>query len=289
MPDPLAQLTSFSAFESLFLPHRAPEQISDGSLLRMYPDGTQPRAGALRSDCVDRDSHWHFHDMHQLIGAFEEAIVVESAVGRHLVSPQLAAWIPAGMLHRVSLHRVRSGSVFFPIAMMADPGAEIRTLLVSPLMREMLREAMRWPVEAETSALRESFFQTMAGLCQEWIGEEADLFLPTSRDPRIQRALDTTAMRADAKLPEVCAGAGITERTLRRRLKAETGMTWESWRQRSRLLRAITLLGEHHTVFGGIAGIAADCGFDSPSAFAKAFRAALGETPRAYRERVLSG
>lgn len=246
-----------------------------------------PRAGAMRSDCVDRDSHWHFHDMHQLIHAFEEAIVVESVAGRHLVPPQLVAWIPAGMLHRVSLHRVRSGSVFLPDTMIADPGDRIRTLLVSPLMREMLREAMRWPLEGDTNPLRESYFATMAGLCQEWIGEEADLFLPTSRDPRVQRALDYTASRMEAKLPEVCAEAGLSERTLRRRLKAETGMTWEACRQRSRLLRAVTLLGEHETLFSGIAGIAADCGFESPSAFAKAFRAALGETPRAYRARVL--
>ena len=280
----------YSAFANLLEPQSPPltfDDIPDGSLLRMYPPGATPRAGALRSDCVDRNSRWHYHDMHQLICAFEEAILVESVAGRHLIPPQLAAWIPAGLLHRVSLHRVRSGSVFFTEEMVASPGSRVRTLLVSPIMREMMREAMRWPIEAETSPLRESYFSTMAGLCQEWIGDEADLFLPTSRDARVQRVLDFTAMRAEAKLPEVCADAGLSERTLRRRLKAETGMTWEAWRQRSRLLRAVTLLGEHESLFRGIAGIAADCGFESPSAFAKAFRVAMGETPRAYRARVL--
>ena len=212
----------YSAFANPLMPEcnsRKPANMPDGTLLRMYPLGAEPRAGALRSDCVDTDSHWHFHDMHQLICAFEEAIVVESVAGRHLVPPQLAAWIPAGLHHRVSLHRVRSGSVFFTQAMVPNPGLRVRTLLVSPLMREMLREAMRWPIEAATSPLRESFFATMAGLCAEWIGDEADLFLPSSRDARVQRALDFTAARADATLGMVCAAAGLSERTLRRHLQ----------------------------------------------------------------------
>lgn len=261
--------------------------LPDGSLLRMYPPGGTPRAGALRSDCVDHDSHWHFHDMHQLICAFEDAVVVESKAGTHLVPPQLAAWIPAGLLHRVSLHRVRSGSVFFPEDMLRHPGSRVRTLLVSPLMREMLREAMRWPLETPPCALRESYFATMAGLCQEWIANEANLLLPTSRDARIQKALDFTVGHAAARVSEVCVAVGLSERTLRRRLKAETGMTWEAWRQRSRVLRAVALLSDQGAILRGIAGVAAECGFESPSAFAKAFRAAMGENPRDFRTRVL--
>ncbi|HEY0958298.1 MAG TPA: helix-turn-helix transcriptional regulator [Novosphingobium sp.] len=261
--------------------------LPDGSLLRMYPPGGVPCAGALRSDCVDHDSHWHFHDMHQLICAFEEAIVVESKAGTHLVPPQLAGWIPAGLLHRVSLHRVRSGSVFFPENMVRHPGSRARTLLVSPLMREMFREAMRWPLETPTCALRDSYFATMAGLCQEWITDEADLLLPTSRDARIQKALDFTVAHASARVSEVCVAVGLSERTMRRKLKAETGMTWEAWRQRSRVLRAVTLLSDPSAARRGIAQVAAECGFESPSAFAKAFRAALGENPRNFRARVL--
>jgi transcriptional regulator GlxA family with amidase domain len=87
----------------------------------------------------------------------------------------------------------------------------------------------------------------------------------------------------ELKLEEICQHAGISVRSLRRNLKAETGMTWEDARQRSRLLRAISLLGETDEP---MSEIAARCGFESQSAFAKMFRAEMGETPRDYRSRV---
>jgi len=60
-------------------------------------------------------------------------------------------------------------------------------------------------------------------------------------------------------------------------------MTWEAFRQRARLLRAVTQLDDANT---SITEIAAACGFESPSAFAKAFRLSLGESPSAYRRRI---
>lgn len=254
----------------------------DATLLRMYPVGMQPRAGSLCSTPLDVDSHWHFHDMHQLIYPFEGAIEVEVEGGRHLIPRQLAAWIPAGVVHRASLHNVRSVVVFFPRAMVPVPGDHIRVLLVSPLLREMMRESMRWPLHAQDSPLRIAFFQTMALLCREWTESEADLFLPSSNDDRLRRALDFTSRNSAARLSDVCRHAGMSERSLRRHLRAETGMTWEAYRQRSRLLDAITLLGETETPIGDIA---ARCGFESSSAFAKAFRLALGEAPREYRRK----
>lgn len=256
---------------------------ADGTFLRMYPQGGQPRAGSLRTDTLDVNSNWHFHDLHQLVYAFEGAVEVESGGGRHLVPRQLAAWIPAGIIHRLGLRRIKSGSVFFPSEAVANAGDRVRTVVVSPLMREMLRESMRWPLQAEETRLRKAFYSAMAGLCGEWIATEADLFLPTCRDRRLQRALDYTYARPDCRLGEICDVAGISERTLRRRLKSETGLSWEAYRQRQRILRAVTLLSETDEP---ITRIAAACGFESPSAFAKAFRQALSVSPSEFRHRA---
>jgi AraC-like DNA-binding protein len=229
------------------------------------------------------DTGWHFHDMHQLLYAFEGAIEVQSARGRHLIPRQLAAWIPAGAAHRTSIHQVRSGSVFFPPEMIADAGGHVRTVLVSTLMREMIRESMRWPFQQPECAVSSAFFKAMAGLCVEWVANETDLFLPTCTDPRLKRALEYTNKHTDADLSLVCLHAGMSERSLRRHLKAEIGMTWESYRRRSRLLRAVSLLSDTDVPVGDVA---TRCGFESQSAFAKAFRVAMGETPRDYRNRV---
>lgn len=253
------------------------------AFLRMCSPDTPPHAGSLPSDELDLDGPWHFHDMHQLICAFEGSIEVEVEGGRHLIPRELAAWVPANIPHRVSLHKVKSGSIFFPMAMIASPGDRIRALLVSPLMREMARQAMRWPLSGPESALRTAFFEAMAGFCSEWIEQEADLYLPMSSDPRIQRAMDYASEHLDGQLADVCRHAGMSERSLRRNLKHAAGMTLNEFRNRSRLIRAVSLLSESDR---SVAEIAFDCGFESPSAFARAFRATMRENPSAYRDRM---
>jgi AraC-like DNA-binding protein len=230
------------------------------------------------------DSHWHFHDMHQLFFTFEGAIEVAAENGRHLVSQHLAAWIPADVVHRASLHHTPSVSVFFTSRMVPNAGERIRSLVVTPLMREMMREAARWPLHGAEAPVRTVFFNAMAALCVEWIEQqETELFLPACGDPRLKRALDYTSDQAHAKLPDVCVAAGMSERSFRRHLRAETGLTWEAWRQRSRLLHAATLLSETDVP---ITEAALHCGFESSSGFAKAFRAVMGEAPSDFRRRT---
>jgi len=256
---------------------------TQSTLRRMHTADKRPRAGSHCSDGMEVDSGWHFHDMHQLLYAFEGAIEVESARGRHLIPRQLAAWIPAGVTHRTRIHRVRSGSVFFPSDMIEGAGDRVRTVLVSTLMREMIREAMRWPFNQPESTVGMTFFAAMAKLNAEWIERETDLFLPVSSDPRLKDVLAHTADQPEIALAAVCKRAGISERSLRRHLNADIGMSWEKYRRRSRLLRAISLLSDTDIPIGDVA---ARCGFESASAFAKAFKSAMDESPRDYRNRV---
>jgi AraC-like DNA-binding protein len=258
-------------------------KANDAALMPIRAPGTAPKAGSLSRDGMHVDLQWHFHDMHKLLYAFEGAIEVESTRGRNLIPPQLAAWIPAEVPHCTSIHGVRWVSVFFTPGMVPDCERRVRTVIVSPLMREMLRESMRWPLDAPVSRVRSNFFDAMGALCEEWIDVEARLFLPTSKEARVKRALDYTSKRMDLSVSEICHHAGISMRSLRRHLKSETGMTWEVYRHRCRLLRAISLLTETAEPMGEIA---ARCGFESPSGFAKAFRHAMAEAPRDYRLRT---
>lgn len=256
--------------------------LQDATFLRMW-NPQEPRAGSLPNNEAELDGPWHYHDMHQLMCAFEGSFVIEVAGGRHLVPCQLAAWIPAGIRHRVSLRKATTSSIFFPTAMVADAGDRIRAVLVSPLMREMIRTAARWPLLGAEEPLRTRFFDAMAGFCSEWIEEEADLFLPTSDDGPLQKAMDHAARHLDENIAGICRFAGISERSLRRKLKQSTGMTLHEFRNRHRLVRAVALLGETESSIGEIAF---ECGYESPSAFSRAFRTTMRETPRDYRARM---
>ncbi len=254
----------------------------DAVFLRMWDaDAVQP--GSYSNDQGELDGPWHFHDMHQVMCPLEGALVVEVTGGRHLVPCQLAAWIPAGIRHRMSLRSVKWISLFFPKHMVEDPGDRIRAVLVTPLMREMVRTAVRWPMRGEDTRLRANFFETMAGLFNEWIVEEADLFLPTIDDGPLQRAMDYTSGHLGENVSGICKSAGMSERSLRRKLKQATGMTLNEFRSRHRLIRAVSLLGETDRPVGEIAF---QCGYESPSAFSRAFRATMRETPRDYRTRM---
>lgn len=241
----------------------------------------RPAAGSIIQDEYDVDTHWHSHDMHQLQYAFEGSIEVEDAYARHLLPRQLAAWIPAGVVHRTSLHRVRSGSILLAPAMIADAGERVHIIGVSPLMREMVIAAMRWPLSAPPDDMSRAYFAAFALLCGEWIRVKTDLSLPTATEPALLAAMDhTRANLCGGDMAAAARAAGLSERTLRRRFRAELGLSWEEYRRRARLLSAVELLtSTRHSV----CVIAGQVGFESQSAFAKAFRALLGQSPQLFR------
>jgi AraC-like DNA-binding protein len=236
----------------------------------------------LIQDEFDIDAPWHSHDMHQLQYAFEGSIEVEDGRARHLLPRQLAAWIPAGVPHRTSLHRVRSGSVLFAPHMVQPAGDRVRIVEVSPLMREMVMGAMRWPLGARQDATGLAYFAALGLLLAEWIRHEAPLSLPTTADPQLKAAMEyARAHLGKADMAQACRAAGLSERTLRRRFRAEVGIGWETYRRRAQLLAAIPLLSQTRRPVGVIAG---EVGFESQSAFAKMFRSFTGKTPLAFRK-----
>jgi transcriptional regulator GlxA family with amidase domain len=62
-------------------------------------------------------------------------------------------------------------------------------------------------------------------------------------------------------------------------------MSWRTYLLQARLLRSMALLAEPGPT---VLQVATSVGFDSASAFARAFSSRIGETPSAYRQRVQS-
>ncbi len=88
---------------------------------------------------------------------------------------------------------------------------------------------------------------------------------------------------ADVDERSLCAAVGISERSLRRTFRAETGTSWREYRTTSRVLRAMTMLAEHDR---SILDTATAVGFESLSGFDRAFRRLTGERPVDYRRRI---
>jgi AraC-like DNA-binding protein len=87
-----------------------------------------------------------------------------------------------------------------------------------------------------------------------------------------------------AKLVTVLKVASMSERTFRRVFVRETGTTWQAWLGQVRIMEAASQLSRGRRV----TDVAAQVGYSSLSAFAKAFKELIGESPMAFRRRVRS-
>lgn len=226
---------------------------------------------------------WHRHDYHQLIYAIDGPTQIETARGRHVLPAGRAAWIPAETEHRTLITGAEGASLFFSPDIVADAERRVRILAASPLMREMIVHATRWPLGAsEADPLAASFLRTLGLLCGEWLEAELPLHLPGARHPAILRAMDHAAADlASASQAGAIAAAAMSERSFRRLFARETGMGWQAWLTQARILTAMALLADG----GRVTDVAADVGYASLSAFAAAFAKLAGEPPASFRQR----
>lgn len=263
------------------------ERIDRGLVAMRGPDRVV-RAGTHLHEGPDLVTGWHSHDLHEIVYAFEGVAEVETEASRFLLPPQRAMWIPAGLEHCTILNGVRSVAVFFDPDAITGAGTRARALAVSPVLREMMVYATRWPISRPLSdAKAEAYFGALALLTREAIEDEAPLSLPNSSDPIVGAVMAVTQRDlASATSEQVCAEIGISERTLRRRFRSATGMSWQEYLHASRLLRAMALLTDAGR---SVLEVAMEIGFESPSAFSRAFARFTGETPRMYRKRVATG
>jgi AraC-like DNA-binding protein/quercetin dioxygenase-like cupin family protein len=235
---------------------------------------------------------WHSHEVHQIEYAVGGVVEVETDSAHYLLPPQQAAWIPAGLEHQAVMNPdVKTVAVMFDPALVSAAGDRARILAVSPLIREMMIYALRWPIDrgpgaAEDERVSDSFFRTLANLVSEALDHEAPLSLPSSEQPIVAAAMAFTKEHLDAvTAEEVSRAVSVSERTLRRLFHDTLGMSWRTYVLHARMLRAMALLAGPGQ---SVQATASAVGFDSLSSFTRAFAQFSGETPTVYRKRVVT-
>ena len=222
----------------------------------------------------------HRHTTHQLLRVERGAVAFSHEIATWVVPTGGAVWIPAGLVHRFEALEVTTAW----------------GLYVRPARRERL--VPPGPVELSPllHALMATFSQPVDGAARRTRLERvlrdelADLrprqfVVAVPRDPAARQvALELFAAPADGRsLAELAADVGASVRTLQRRFRDETGLSFQAWRRRAGLQQAMGALA------GGdsITSVAHRCGFASASSFIAAFRAELGITPAAWRRAAL--
>ena len=83
------------------------------------------------------------------------------------------------------LKRVRSVAVFFDPAMVPGADDRVRVLAATPLLREMIVFATRWPIDRPASdPVADAYFDALALLVLEWLEHEAPLSSAHERPTR---------------------------------------------------------------------------------------------------------
>lgn len=250
-----------------------------------------PPSFGLADELGRLDGDWHRHGRHQLLYASQGALELETEQGRWWLPPARAAWLRGGTAHRVVVRRSAAlRTVYFHPTALRGPDVRCRVFQMGPLARHMVLEAMRWgPDHPPEHGVAGRFFPALAALAEEWMAHGVDLRLPHARSPELRRAVALTLERlGDAALtgPQVARAAGLSTRTMARRFQAELGLTWRQLVQRARLLEAMDRLAEPGVT---VTEVCFAVGYRSLGSFSTAFTELVGETPRAFRGRLLGG
>jgi len=229
----------------------------------------------------------HAHKRHQLLYATQGTATLEALDATFLLPPQRAAFIPAGVRHVTSMGNAQVISLFFDARLVRVASQEVRVLDVTPLLRELIQYALRWPASRpEADRVADAYFRSFGLLLEEWLAKASSYRLPRGRLRPVQQAIALTVEHcAKLDMPTLCRKLGVSERSLRRHLQAETGLGFRELACQARVLRAMELLANGQN---SVTETALAVGFESLSAFAKSFARVAGESPRAFRERVRS-
>lgn len=251
-------------------------------------DTVPAAAFALADELTPGGGHWHSHTRHQLLYAARGVLRLEVQGGRWVLPSARAAWIRAGVAHRVDVSMPASlRTVYFAVDAVpsaVDALGECRVFAVSDLCRELILYGMRWgPTRDPGDARAERFFAVLGDCCVDWIEAIRPFRLPRARSPELATAMIYARHHLDeADVQRAAEAAGISTRTLGRRFRSETGMSWRQWLRTARILRAMELLAEGSSV----TDTALVVGFDSPAAFSHAFGDMVGEPPSVFARHI---
>ncbi|WP_405043273.1 AraC family transcriptional regulator [Paracidovorax wautersii] len=259
------------------------------------PSSARPVRAKTRQLRADTQVMPHSHPWAQVAISTQGVIRLTVAQGTYIVPPSRALWIPPGVEHAVTMvedadlrtlyfHQARGRcGPGVPRAEEA-PWRQCRVLEVSDLLRALVREMPTTPDDTapplSADALRRE--RHLSALIVEELrrASAVKLGVDLPRDKRLRHLCE--AVLADPTRHETLADwaqdTGASPRTVARLFRQELGSTFTQWRQQVILAKAVALAAGRRP----INQIAAELGYNSPSAFSAMVRRAVGEAPARF-------
>lgn len=255
------------------------------------PSRERPVRAKHRQLRADTQVRPHSHPWAQVAISTTGVLRLTVPHGAYIVPPSRALWIPPGVEHAVTMVEdadLRTLYFYQPpgrcgpgvARAQEEPWRQCRVLEVSDLLRALVREM---PSESDDDAplpaemLRRE--QHLSALILDELRRASSVRLGVDlpRDKRLRHLCE--AVIADPTRHETLADwahdTGASPRTVARLFRQELGSTFTQWRQQVILARAVALAAGRRP----INQIAAELGYNSPSAFSAMVRRAVGLAP----------
>lgn len=271
MPNPLknGQPRSKSGHEALY-----------ASLMSFDPDRHEGLVVTLSVVVPDSKQGvpMHSHLCGQLVLTSRGSVICELENGLWLVPPDSALWIPPRTPHSSTVSA--DGTIFYlymkpEVARLPSIAC---TLFVTPLVRELIAHMMKVPsgydIDSADGRIAEVLIEQLESMP---IGR---LHLPVPNNPRLRSVASALAADPGSRhtTREWAHSVALSERSFRRLVHKETGLTFGKWRQQFQIMVAVRELAAGVSV----EAVSAALGYESTSAFSLMFKKILGHPPRVY-------
>lgn len=195
--------------------------------------------------------------------------------------PRFGLWVPANVSH--TLHIVQAVELEFlhvadgvlgactDVALSVVEVDDFATAFIHHICTDM-------PSEFAPDSPAARRMRVLLDLLQEM--PEVDLRIPMPRSARMADMCAVICAQPSAPhgLDWWASRLGMSTRTFARHFAAETGVTFQAWRQNLRLISSVGLLRSGLSV----TAVALDMGYANPSAFIHAFRKRFGISPARF-------
>ncbi|WP_271169327.1 AraC family transcriptional regulator [Hansschlegelia plantiphila] len=221
----------------------------------------------------------HRHAKGQMLLVQRGALSIKVEGGLWIVPPRSAIWVPCNALHAIKVTGALEGySAFIAPDVDARLPQACCTVSVTPLLRELLVRAAHLPLLYDEGGANSRMIAVL--LDEIAAAKVEDLHLPMPTDARLRAMADLMmAVPSDRSTLESWAKrVGLSERTLVRLIRRETGMSFGRWRQQLGIILAVQWLADSSS----IQQVAADLGYESAPSFVTMFRKTLGAPPGRY-------
>ncbi|PSW16504.1 AraC family transcriptional regulator [Photobacterium rosenbergii] len=225
-------------------------------------------------------THWHTHNWGQWSYAVEGMLIVHTREGHYVAPPQFAIWIPAGVEHKViSNGAAQMRSLYIETRLLPDtPWTKPRVCSITPLVRELTLQFCTLAANYDKDSADSRLVQVLVDQIACLPTSSTQLTMPG--DKRLTTIAEMLLHHPDEQrdIEQLGEIVGLSGRSVSRLFKQQTGLTFQQWRQRARLLEALNRLESGKPV----TSVSIECGYDSVSAFVSIFKKQFGVTPGKY-------